>query len=110
MTPQEILLKELEKGVKLRLPTAVHRYLTLKTDFAIREWKRSPAKFENKWRLAMMLMEGTAKKANVISVLAGGILYPISGDLVFCPECSHEMSQLTDDTWICRHCAHVIEI
>ena len=28
---------------------------------------------------------------------------------VFCPECTHEMSLITYDTWICRHCENVIE-
>ncbi len=56
--PKEILTVDLEKSVKLRLPTAVHRYLAIRTDFAIREWELSPSKFEDKWRLALLLMEG----------------------------------------------------
>ena len=37
-----------------------------------------------------------------ISVLNGGILYPMGGrDPVFCSKCTHEMSQLADDIWIC---------
>lgn len=109
--PKEILIADLEKGVKLRLPNAVHRYLAMRTDFAIREWELSPSKVEDKWRLALLLMEGTARENHVISVLNGGILYPMGGrDPVFCPECTYEMSQITADTWICRHCAHVIEI
>lgn len=88
ITPEESLIADLEKRVKLRLPTAVHRYLAMQTDFDIRAWERSPAKFENKWRLAMRIMEGTAKDRYVASVLNGGILYPIGGrDPVFCPEC-----------------------
>lgn len=75
MTPEEILIADLEKGVKLRLPTAVHRYLALRTDFDIRAWELSPAKFENKWRLALLLMEGEAQPHHIISVLNGGILY-----------------------------------
>ncbi len=108
--PKEILIKDLEKSVKLRLPTAVHRYLAMRTDFAIREWELSPSKFEDKWRLALLLMEGEAQPHHIISVLNGGLLYPMGGrDPVFCPECTHEMSQLADDILICGHCAHVIE-
>ncbi len=77
--PKEILIADLEKGVKLRLPTAVHRYLAIRTDFAIREWELSPSKFEDKWRLALLLMEGEAQPHHIISVLNGGILYPMGG-------------------------------
>jgi len=73
--PKEILIADLEKGVKLQLPTAVHRYLTMRTDFAIREWELSPSNFEDKWRLALLLMEGEAQPHHIISVLNGGILY-----------------------------------
>ena len=69
MTPKEILIADLEKGVKLKSPTAVHRYLAIRTDFAIREWELSSSKFEDKWRLALLLMEGTARENYVISVL-----------------------------------------
>jgi len=76
----------------------------MNTEFDIRGWERSPAKFEDKWRLAMMLMQGTATDRDVVSVFAGGILYPLGGrDPVFCPKCLFEMSQV-NDTWICRHC------
>ncbi len=104
MTPEEILLNDLSKGVKLRLPSAVHKYLALRTEFDIRGWERSPAKFDDKWRLAMMIMEGRAQDNYVHYVFAGGSLYPLGGrDPVFCPECLNEMFQ-TGDTWICRHC------
>ncbi len=73
--PEEILIADLEKGVKLKSPTAVHRYLAVRTDFDIREWELSPSEFDDKWRLALLLMEGTAKENYVISVLNGGILY-----------------------------------
>ena len=110
MTPKEILLKDLEKGVKLRSSTAVHRYLAVRTEFDIREWELSPSEFDDKWRLALLLMEGEAQPHHIISVFNGGILYPMGGrDPVFCPECTYEMSQLTNEIWICRHCAHVIE-
>ena len=80
----------------------------MRTDFAIREWESSPSEFVDKWRLALLLMEGTAKDNYVISVLNGGILYPMGGkDPVFCPECTDEMSQLADEIWICGHCAHL---
>ena len=102
--PEEILLNDLSKGVKLRLPTAVHRYLAMKTGFDIRGWERSPAKFEDKWRLALMIMQGIATDSDIISVFAGGIIYPLGGrDPVFCPECLNEMLQI-GDAWICRHC------
>ena len=90
-------------GVKTRqrLPNAVHQYLALRTEFDIRGWERSPAKFEAKWRLALMIMQGIAKEDYVNSVFAGGTLYPLGGrDPVFCPECLNEMTQTTDDTWI----------
>ena len=104
MTPENILIADLEKGVKLRLPNAVHKYLALRTEFDIRGWERSPAKFEAKWRLAVMIMQGIAKDDYVNSVFAGGSLYPIGGrDPVFCSQCLNEMSQV-NDTWICRHC------
>lgn len=102
--PEETLIADLEKGVKLRLPTAIHRYLTLNTDFDIRGWERSPAKFDDKWRLAVMLMQGAATDEHVNYVFAGGSLYPTGGkDPVFCPKCLNEMSQICDE-WICRHC------
>ena len=105
MTPEEILIADLEKGVKLRLPRAVLRYLALRTDFDIRAWELSKAKFENKWRLALLLMEGEARPHHIIFVLNGGILYPMGGrDPVFCSKCLNEMTQIGDDTWICRHC------
>lgn len=106
--PEEILLNDLSKGVKLRLPTAVHRYLAMKTVFDIRGWERSPAKFEDKWRLALMIMQGIAQDDYVNYVFAGGSLYPIGGrDPVFCPKCLNEMSQV-NDTWSCKHCAEGI--
>jgi len=107
-TPEEILIADLAKSVKLRLPTAVHRYLAMKTVFDIRGWERSPAKFEDKWRLALMIMQNTAKEDYVNYVFAGGTLYPLGGrDPVFCSKCLNEMTQITDDTWICRHCSEV---
>ncbi len=55
----------------------------------------------------MMIMEGVATDEYVNYVFAGGTLYPIGGrDPVFCPKCLNEMSQIVDETWICRHCAH----
>ncbi len=51
--PKEILTVDLEKSVKLKSPTAVHRYLAVRTDFDIREWELSPSQFKNKWRLAL---------------------------------------------------------
>ena len=64
---------------------------------------------EDKWRLAMSIMDGTAIDEYVISVFNGGLLYPIGGrDPVYCPECLEEMSQV-DDTWICRGCGKVVE-
>ena len=39
LQPEEILIADLEKGVKLKSPTAVHRYLAIRTDFAI-TWPR----------------------------------------------------------------------
>lgn len=107
-TPEEILIADLEKGVKKRLPTAVNCYLAMKTDFDIRDWELSKAKFEDKWRLALMIMQGIATDRDIISVFAGSIIYPLGGrDPVFCPKCLNEMSQITDDTWICRHCSEV---
>ena len=38
MTPEERLIADLEPGVKLRLPIAVHRYLAMTTDFDIGGW------------------------------------------------------------------------
>ncbi len=105
VTPEDILIADLSKGVKLRLPSAVHRYLAMKTDFDIRGWECSPARFEDKWRLAMMIMEDRAQDNYVNYVFAGGTLYPIGGrDPVFCSKCLNEMSQNTDDTFLCRHC------
>ena len=49
----------------------------MRTDFDIRGWECSPAKFEDKWRLAMMIMQGIALDSDIISVFAGGILYPL---------------------------------
>ncbi len=110
MTPSEILIADLEKGVKLRLPSAVHKYLAVRTDFDIRGWERSPAKFDDKWRLALMIMQGIATDRDIISVFAGGIIYPLGGrDPVFCPNCLTEMSQLADGTFLCRLCQEVVE-
>ena len=77
VTPEDILIADLSKGVKLRLPSSVHRYLAMCTDFDVSGWERSPAKFEDKWRLAMMIMQGIALDSDIISVFAGGILYPL---------------------------------
>ena len=80
----------------------------MKTVFDIRGWERSPAKFEDKWRLALMIMQGIATDSDIISVFAGSILYPIGGiDPVFCSKCLNEMSQI-NATWICKHCAEGI--
>ena len=103
-TPEETLIADLAKGIKLKLPAAVHRYLAMRTDFDIRAWERSPATFENKWRLAVQLMEGTVKDKDIISVLNGGVLYPMGGkDPVFCQKCLREMSQI-GGIFLCRHC------
>jgi hypothetical protein len=70
----------------------------------IRGWEGCPAKFEDKWRLALMIMQRIATDRDILSVFAGGTLYPIGGrDPVFCPKCLREMS-LIDDTWICKPC------
>lgn len=109
MTPEEILLNDIAKGVKLRLPTAVHRYLAMRTEFDIRGWETCPAMFEDKWRLAMRLMHGSATDEYVISVFAGGILYPrYGGDPVYCPECLEEMVKV-DETWFCRDWGKVVK-
>ena len=105
MTQEEILINDLSKGVKLRLPSAVHKYLAMQTDFDVRAWKRSPAKFEDKWRLAIRIMEDTVQDKDVIHVLNGGVLYPMGGkDPVFCPKCLNEMSPQIGGIWVCRHC------
>ncbi|MEK6959462.1 MAG: hypothetical protein AABW59_05470 [archaeon] len=103
-TPEEILIADLAKGVKLRLPSAVHKYLAMRTQFDVRGWELSSTKFADKWRLALMIMQGIATDRDIISVFAGGIIYPLGGrDPVFCPECLNEMLQI-GDAWICRHC------
>ncbi|MBC8234129.1 hypothetical protein H8E77_31670 [bacterium] len=104
MTPENILIADLEKGVKLRLPSAVHKYLAMQTDFDVRAWEQSPANFDDKWRLAIRIMEGTVRDKDIIFVLNGGLLYPLGGkDPVFCHKCLNEML-LCGDTFICRHC------
>ena len=79
---------------------AVHRYLTLNTDFDIRGWELSPVRFDDKWRLAMRIMEGIVRDKDIITVLNGGLLYPLGGrDPVFCPKCLNEILPI-GDTWI----------
>ena len=110
MDAKDILLQDLEKGVRLGLPTAVHRYLGLKTEFTVCDWEYSPASFKDKWRLARLIIDDEANYRHIISVMKGGIIYPMGGkDPVPCPECGKTMSQIGDDLWICTRCGEIID-
>jgi len=73
----DVLLRDLERDVRLRLPTPVFRYLAITTDCDVQTWEMSPAKFIDKWRLAMLIAKGEATHDMILNVMQGGILYPI---------------------------------
>jgi hypothetical protein len=55
---------------------AVFQYLALRTEYTVSEWFHSPAKFEDKRRLAWWIMEGYATERLIQRTFAGGIVYP----------------------------------
>lgn len=71
------LIDYFEELVKLRLPYPTISYLALVTEYDFEAWFSSPAKFINKWRLAMLIAKGEADYGMIINVIRGGILYPI---------------------------------
>ncbi|MHC4537884.1 MAG: hypothetical protein ACYS6K_28475, partial [Planctomycetota bacterium] len=103
-TPEEN--RALEKSVKLRLTSTIHRYLAMKTDFNLNGWKRSLARFADKWHLARQIIEVIVKETHVNDVSDDASLYPLSGQSpVFCPKCLGEMTPINDDTFRCISCS-----
>lgn len=70
------LLRGLEERILEGAPYAVFQYLALRTEYTANEWFRSPAKFEDKRRLAWWIMEGYATHRLIQRTFAGGIVYP----------------------------------
>lgn len=70
------LLRGLEQRILYGAPYAVFQYLALRTEYTANEWFRSPAKFEDKRRLAWCLMHGLATYSLIQHTFEGGIVYP----------------------------------
>jgi len=80
------------------------------TEFQYQDWQDSKAKFEDKQRLALLLMNKQASHRLIQRVFAGGIVYPLGQDeRIKCPECDKEMARITQTIWICKSCAFTIE-
>ena len=116
----EVLPDDVGRRVLADLCDAALQYLAMATDIELEAWRRSPASFADKWRLAMRMMAGDVRDEEIASVFFGGLPCPAGGGDAFtdaeagtddaeaeaapCPACGGRLAKITKATAMCLRC------